>query len=214
MQESSRIPALEGGTIMMRPVAIVDVDEILWAFLDAVMATGKDRGVKMPTRHDCTHWDAIFKYGEKTAIIDIFNDVHSHQCSYKPYPEADHFLKFLRTKFHVIIASHRLEKYKPELAEWLKTNNLVYDDLNVSFDKTAMFGNPRVAVVIDDRADTILAALRNNKIGIGLRKPWNCANQSLTLFDSLTDIEKFLENYNEERAPWLGHGSGGTEMLV
>lgn len=199
---------------MIKHIAIVDVDEILWAFLDAVLATGKDRGIKLPTRHECDRWDAIFKYDDKNAIVDIFNEVHAHQCSYKPYPEAEHFMKFMQSKFRVTVATHRLEKYRPELVEWLKTNNLVYDDVFVSFDKTKLFDDPRVAVVVDDRADTIVAALKKNKIGIGLRKPWNCANANLTLFDTLEDIEKFLEYYNEERAPWLGHGSGGTEMLV
>lgn len=193
---------------MQKPIAIVDVDEILWPFLDAVQATGKDRGIKLPTRKECTHWDAIFEYvNDKDAVISIFNEVHAHQCSYKPYPESEHFLKFMRTKFHVIIASHRLDKYRAELMEWLETNNLVYDEVFVSGDKTKLFDNPRVAIVIDDRADTIIEALVQNKIGIGLRKPWNCANTSLTLFDTLPDIENFLEYYNKELTLWSGHGT-------
>jgi hypothetical protein len=183
----------------MTPIAIIDVDETLWAFHDAVMSTGKELGVKLPIRSECNDWNAIFKYGNVDEVIQVFNKVHSKQCSYKPYPDAEHFLKYMKSRFHVMISSHRLEIYRQELVDWLDMNNLVYDEVHVSNDKTLMFNNPRVAVVIDDRADTIIAALNKHKIGVGLRKPWNeqVSTTPLALFDSLTDIEDYLSNNYE-----------------
>jgi FMN phosphatase YigB (HAD superfamily) len=177
----------------MKPIAIVDVDETLWPLHDAVWATGEELGIKIPKRNECTGWDTIYKYAGKESVTCVFNEVHSRQCSYRPYPDAERFLRFMRTRFHVVIASHRLDKYKPELVEWLKTNNLVYDEVVVTADKTQMFDNPRVTVVVDDRADTIIAALRKGKMGVGLRKPWN-QNVRIPahLFDTLTEIEDHL----------------------
>jgi septum formation topological specificity factor MinE len=165
--------------------------------------------VKIPKRHECTNWESIFQYAGADAVISVFNAVHSQQCSYKPYPEAESFLKWMKTRFYVIIASHRKAMYKPELVEWLKTNNLTYDEVHVSMDKGKLFADPRVEVVIDDRDSTIIEAMRHGKIGIGLRKPWNCKSRytgsiadiefydvPLTLFDNLTDIQDFLSNYH------------------
>lgn len=194
---------------MTKPIAIVDVDETLWAFHDAVANTGRDMNIKIPKRGECTGWDVIYKDAGIDAVIKVFNAVHAQQCSYKPYPDAEPFLKWLKTRFYVVIASHRGDKYKPELVEWLKTNNLVYDEVHVSMDKGKLFVDQRVEIVIDDRADTIIDALNHKKVGIGLRKPWNKNAQykvgkvgdkeffvPLILFDTLTDIQDFLENYN------------------
>ena len=177
----------------MKPIAIVDVDEILWPLHDAVYATGEELGIRIPKRHECTGWDTIYKYAGKEAVTKVFNEVHSRQCSYRPYPEAEGFLKFMKSRYHVVIASHRLEKYKLELIEWLDANNLVYDEVVVSADKTTLFDDPRVAVVVDDRADTIVAALKRGKMGVGLRKPWNRDRVPAQLFDTLPDIEEFLQ---------------------
>ena len=194
---------------MTKPIAIVDVDETLWAFHDAVSNTARDLGVKIPKRSECTGWETIFNLDGKEAVIKVFDTVHSQQCSYKPYPDAESFLKWLKTRFYVVVASHRGQSYRYELMDWMKMNNLVYDEIHVSMDKTELFGNPRVEIVIDDRADTIFSALKHGKIGIGLRKPWNqnaiyhenCSGDiqpgvPLTLFDTLTDIQDFLENYH------------------
>jgi FMN phosphatase YigB (HAD superfamily) len=201
---------------MSKPIAIVDVDETLWAFHDAVFATGSEMGVRIPKRRECTGWEAIYKYSGQDQVIEVFNRVHSHQCSYNPYPYAEQFLKFMKSKFHVIIASHRKDEYRAELVEWLKIHDLVYDEVVVSSDKTSMFDNPRVAVVVDDRADTINAALAKNKIGVGLRKPWNTCSEysSMTLFDNLEDIQDFLECYQKTFTTWSGHGSETTTEFV
>ena len=185
---------INGHTLVKKPIAIVDVDETLWSFYDAVFETGKRFGFKLPPRCECTDWNAPFKYETSENVIKVFNEVHSHQCDYKPYPYSDRFLKFLRTKYYVVIASHRLEKYKDELVNWLNKNGLEYDEVSVSMDKTSLFDNPNVVLVIDDRADTLIAAHKHGKLGIGLKKPWNEKFiDEKNLFNALHDIEVFLK---------------------
>lgn len=194
----------------MKPIAIVDVDETLWAFHDAVYNTGKEMGITIPKRKECTKWDEIYNKVGKDAATKVFNAVHAHQCSYKPYAESEKFLKYMKSRFYVIIATHRTDCYKPELIEWLHTNKLVYDEVHTSLDKTTLFrDNPRVEVVVDDRDETIQLAIDFGKIGVGLRKPWNTNTMfvrnfggvkesiPLTLFDTLSDIQTFLEDYNK-----------------
>ena len=184
---------IEGHTIP-KQICICDVDETLWSFYDAVFETGKRFGFKLPPRCECTDWNAPFKYETSENVIKVFNEVHSHQCDYKPYPYSDRFLKFLRTKYYVVIASHRLEKYKDELVNWLNQNGLEYDEVSVSMDKTSLFDNPNVVPVIDDRADTLIAAHKHGKLGIGLKKPWNEKFiDEKNLFNTLHDIEVFLK---------------------
>ena len=184
---------VEGHTIP-KQIAIIDVDETLWQFYDAVYETGKNLGFKLPPRCECNEWNAPFKYDTKENVIKVFNDVHSRQSEYRPYVKSRSLLKFLRTKYYVIIASHRLDIYKDELVKWLDKNKLECDEVMVSMDKTSLFNNPNVALVIDDRADTLIAAHNHGKIGIGLRKPWNEKFiDEKNLFNTLHDIEVFLK---------------------
>ena len=182
------------GHTVPKQICIVDVDETLWQFYDAVFETGKNFGFKLPPRCECTEWDAPFKYETMENVIKVFNIVHSRQCDYYPYVYSRKFLEFLRTKYYVIIASHRLEKYKGELVDWLDINGLEYDEVTVSMDKTSLFDNPNVVLVIDDRVDTLIAAHNHGKVGIGLRKPWNEKFiDEKNLFNTLHDIEVFLK---------------------
>jgi hypothetical protein len=184
---------IDGHTIP-KPIVIVDVDETLWPFHDAVVETGKSMGVKVPQRCECDGWNVIYKYSNKENIIKVFNDVHSRQGEYYPYLKSHKLLKFLRKKYYVIIASHRLDIYKDELVKWLDKNGLEYDEVTVSMDKTSLFANPNVALVIDDRADTLVAAHNHGKMGIGLKKPWNEKFiDEKNLFNTLYDIEVFLK---------------------
>ena len=194
---------------MTKPIAIVDVDETLWPFHDALENTARDLGVKIPKRKDCTYWNSVFQYAGECEVVKVFDTVHSQQCSYKPYSDAEAFLKFMATRFHVIIASHRKPTYRIELVDWMNTNKLPYNEIVVTSDKTALFNNnPRVEVVVDDRDQTIIDACKRGKVGIGLRKPWNMNATyttmvkgqervvGLTLFESLTEIADFLTNYH------------------
>jgi len=175
--------------------AIIDVDETLWsfsrAFYDEVVASGIEN---FPVPEEFNYWSIFWEYLPKDAAFKFFDRVHCKQCDYKPYKEAKHFLQFLKDQgYYIVIASHRDPKYTEELKNWLMLCALPYDEVHVSFDKTALFNDPEVELVVDDRPETLVRAARAGKIAIGLLKPWNKRCGKLRLFKSLKDIERYLK---------------------
>jgi hypothetical protein len=41
--------------------------------------------------------------------------------------------------FYIIIASHRVKQTLDAAAPWLRANNLAYDEIHLSYDKTVLF---------------------------------------------------------------------------
>lgn len=186
-------------SVTLKPIAMVDVDETLWAFNTAVHATSKELGVRVPPPSECNSWTSIYSLSGKEAVDKVFDTVHSRQCSYAPFPDAQDFLTNMRKRFNVAIVSHRSDRYKPELIEWLHANNLQFDGVVLTPDKIPMVNDSRVKIVVDDRAETIAAAIVAGKVGVGLRRPWNQTYRAvkLPLFESLTEIWEFIENWND-----------------
>ncbi|HPE06210.1 MAG TPA: hypothetical protein PLW50_00660 [Smithellaceae bacterium] len=191
-----------------KPIIIVDVDETLWAFNDALRECAESHGYKFPTRAQCTEWGSIYKYIPKPEAIKLFDEVHEHQLDFAPFPDAREFLDTVRKQFYVIVASHRDPSGMSVLKEWLDKYNLYYDDVFVGFDKTVLFKDPNVAVVVDDRDETLIIAKEHGLIAVGLRRPWNEHSFSvythydksfevpLLLYDNLMQIADFLSYYN------------------
>ena len=177
-------------------VAVVDVDEILWGFNDALRACAVSHGYHFPTMKECTHWGAIYDFIPKREAIELFDEVHEHQCDYAPFPYAREFLWFMRKHFYVIIASHRNTDHKPQLREWLRKNGMAYDKIDVSFDKTRLFSDRMVKVVVDDRDETLRIAMDAGITAVGLRRPWNenSKDRKYLLFETLPEIQQYIEN--------------------
>jgi hypothetical protein len=176
-----------------KPACIIDVDEILWGFNNALHALACDKGILLPEVDECDHWDALYKYSPRKIVVPLFDEIHANQCGYLPFPDAEKFMRFMKTHFHVIVASHRNPKYHPELKEWAKINNLVYDEIHTLENKTDLF-TPRVTHVIDDRAETLASALKQGKTALGLSRPWNRKTiDEMFLFDTLTDIRLHIQ---------------------
>ena len=132
----------------------------------------------------------MYKHAPRETVIPLFDEIHANQCSYRPFPDAAQFLKFMSDRFIVFIVSHRNAKYESELVEWLEFNDLMYDKVVVTGNKENMFLNPRVTHVVDDKAETLREALRCGKTALGLSRPWNRKTiDSMFLFDTLTDIQ-------------------------
>jgi hypothetical protein len=192
---------------VMKMIAIVDVDETLWGFNSALRECALSHGYPFPTMKECNSWGAIYDFIPKPEAIKLFDEVHENQLKYAPFPDAKEFLEFMCHHFYVIVASHRNPDHLPQLKDWLEINKLKHNEISVSFDKTVLFDNPKVAVVIDDRDETLSIAMDRGKIAVGLRRPWNQnavhkANYKgkeydvpLVLFESLTEIKDWLEHY-------------------
>jgi hypothetical protein len=182
---------------MTKPVAIVDVDETLWGFNDALRECALSHGYNLPTKEQCTHWGSVYEFVPKPEAIKLFDEVHDHQLDFAPFTDAKEFLEFMHKNFHVIIASHRDPNGLPMLEQWLHIHNLPYDEIFVGFDKTVLFDNPRAVVVVDDRDETLSIAMDRGMVAVGLRRPWNQSHEvDLVLFDNLVDIKRFLEDYH------------------
>jgi hypothetical protein len=178
-----------------KQIAIVDVDEILWGFNDALRTCALSHGYGFPTIEQCTHWNSVYEFIPKPEAIKLFDEVHEHQCEYAPFPDAKGFLKFMKKHFWVVIASHRSPDHMPQLREWLYKNSLDYNMIDVSFDKTRLFKNPNVKVVVDDRDETLRIAMDAGLVALGLRRPWNqnSKDRDYLLFESLPEIEEYIK---------------------
>ena len=177
----------------MKPIAIIDVDETLWGFNTALHALAREKGIRLPGVENCDHWDALYEFAPREVVIPLFDEIHANQCSYLPFADAKPFLDFMSDRFVVFIVSHRNAKYESELTEWLESNCLMHDKVIVTQKKENLFNNPRVTHVVDDKAETIRAALQCGKTALGLSRPWNRKTiDSMFLFDTLTDIQEHL----------------------
>jgi hypothetical protein len=179
----------------MKPVAIVDVDETLFGFNAALRDCAISHGYRFPTMKECTSWGAIYNFIPKPEAIKLFDEVHENQMAYAPFPDAKGFLRFMKKHFWVVIASHRNQDHEPQLREWLQTNGLVYNIIVVSFDKTVLFDNSQVKVVVDDRDETLRIAMDKGLVAVGLRRPWNenSDDRDYLLFESLPEIQTYIE---------------------
>lgn len=191
----SRLKSVLSEVSKIKPIAIVDVDEILWGFNDALRDLALSRGYRFPTREECVHWGSVYDFIPKHEALKLFDEVHENQCRYAPFPDAKDFLVFMRRHFYVLIASHRHQDHTPMLMEWLRINELEYDGLNVSFDKTKLFSIPNAKVVVDDRDETLRIAMDARLVAVGLRRPWNenSKDRDYLLFESLPEIEEYIE---------------------
>ena len=182
----------------MKHIAIVDVDETLWGFHSAVQAFSVDMGVKIPPARECTGWNSVFKYADKESVTKVFDAVHAQQCSFKPFPEAKQFLTYLSDAYSITIATNRKPQMRQELIDWLDMNNLVYNDVVIAHDKNPLLKDPRVRVVVDDRAEFLMEAIKEGKLACGLRRPWN-ENAGLRDGVLFYDLPTILDHINRMR---------------
>lgn len=179
----------------MKNISIIDVDETLFGFNDALRDCALSHGYPFPTVEQCTHWNSVYDFIPKPEAIKLFDEVHDNQCQYAPFPDARGFLWFMRKHFYVIIASHRNSNSLMELKRWLKIYALPHDEVHVSFDKSELFSNPRARIVIDDRDETLRKGMDAGLVALGLRRPWNqnSKDRDYLLFGSLGEIKMYIE---------------------
>jgi hypothetical protein len=180
--------------------AVIDVDEILWpfskAFYEEVVASGIEN---FPVPEEFNYWSIFWEYLPKNQAFIFFDKVHCKQCLYKPYKDAKRFLEFLKEDgYYIIIASHRDPKFRDELVKWLDMNHLPYGEVHISFDKTTLFNDPDVKLVVDDRPETLVKGEAAGVTALGLLKPWNRRCGKLHLFKTLPDIIRFIKTGYEE----------------
>ncbi len=185
----------------MMKTAVIDIDNTLWQFCDAFYAELKKINSAFPLVEQWTTWDFFKGYCTEEKFIAAVDAVHLRQDSeqYRPYPEAKGFLRTLKDQgYRVVIASHRRKEMQGPTERWLRTHELAYDDLHLSFDKTVLFKD--VAVVVDDAPQTLEKAVASRAIGAGLLFPWNkaYAGNGFGLFEDLNEVMAYIEGRGAE----------------
>jgi hypothetical protein len=176
--------------------AIVDIDNTLWHFCDALYDEMRKISRNFPTPDSWTHWDLWEGYCSEADFYAAVNAIHlkQHSDSYLPYPEAKDFLIALKEHdYHITIASHRSPDYRQQTGQWLQIHGLVYDELHLSFNKTQLF-DESIAVVVDDAPKVLEKAVEKGVIATGLLFPWNreYTDNGFNLFNNLNDILNYI----------------------
>jgi len=189
----------------MKKTAIIDIDNTLWQFSDALYVELKkiNNNCATPDQWDIfTIWE---RYCSLEEFIAVINAIHCNQDSdqYRPYPEAKNFLLKLREQgFHVIIASHRTAESTLPTERWLARHGLFYDELHISHDKTVLF--PDADIVVDDLPRTLEKAVEQGALAAGLQFPWNRPHNgnAFKLFQNLDEILEYI----------LQSGTGASQL--
>ena len=87
-------------------------------------------------------------------------------------------------------ASHRVKETLDATARWLLANNLVFDEIHLSYDKTVLFDT--CWGIIDDSPFTLHKAKKAGIVGAGLEMPWN-KREDYPLFGNLAEILQYLK---------------------
>ena len=185
----------------MRSIAI-DIDNTLWDFAPVFYERLKRINPDVPPPSGWTDWDFWKPYVKGSLLYDVIHEVHLRQEEYPPYPQARPFLVALKKEgYHIIIASHRRRGARDATLRWLLGNDLPFDELHLSFDKSVLFGD--CWGLVDDSPVMLEKARRAGLVRAGLLNPWN-AGTGHPLFGSLEEVLEYLDGQ------WVGERRGST----
>jgi hypothetical protein len=172
---------------------IVDIDNTLWDFASVFYERMKKINPDFAPPEGWHTFDFWKAYISPKQFYGIIMGIHMDQNLFLPYQDAALFLASLKEKgFYIIIASHREKGTFNVTERWLHQNNLIFDELHISYDKTILFHECRA--IVDDSPITLGKAAKAGIIGVGLRMPWN-EREDYNLFDNLLKILDFIEKY-------------------
>mgnify|MGYP001184893653 CR=1 FL=1 len=178
--------------------AIVDIDNTLWHFCDALYDQLKKINKTFPAPDNWINWDMWEGFCSIDEFLGAVNAVHlnQHSDNHLPYPEAKDFLINLKENgYHITIASHRSPDYRKQTKKWLEKHGLVYDELHLSFHKTELF-DMSTDVVVDDSPHVLEKAVDKGVMATGLLFPWNrdYTDNGFRLFSNLNEVLEHILN--------------------
>jgi hypothetical protein len=181
-----------------RKKAIIDIDNTLWHFCDMLFEQLQKINRSFPSPDGWIDWDFWQHFCSEEEFITAINNVHFNQDDDRhiPYPAAKQFLQTLKDEgFHITIASRRSEGSRIATKRWLHKHELPFDELHISFNKTALF-EADYCVVVDDSPKVLEKAKQRGLMHTGLLFPWNrlYSENGYLLFNSLDEILQFILN--------------------
>jgi riboflavin kinase len=186
---------------------IIDIDDTLWDFISVFCKRMKRAYPDLVVPADWREFLSWMRHAPETLhdAVSIMRDIHMED-QFSPFPEAKYFLTSLKDRgFHITIASHRDKEAADATTRWLMQNNLIFDDLHLSKDKTVLFDD--CWAVVDDNPMILRKAQKAGIIGVGLKTLWN-EKEDCLLFNDLTGALRYLD----ERLLHEGF-SIGTELV-
>jgi hypothetical protein len=177
---------------------IVDIDNTLWNLAPVLWEYLKAINPKMPEPSEWDYWDFWERYVTEKDLYQVLTTIHLKQDEYTPYEESKHFLEALKERnFYVIIASHRDKKTYAVTERWLKQNELPFDEIHLSRDKSVLFSDSWG--LVDDSPETLDKAARAGIIRAGLSNPWNIKSAH-PLFDNLLMVLNYIDSIDGQKA--------------
>ncbi len=176
---------------------IVDIDNTLWDFGSVLYERMNTVNLEVPPPTEWHLFDFWKDYVSPRTFYTIIKSIHMDQDHFLPFSDAQSFLASLKEMdFHIIIASHREKGTLGSTVKWLEQNNLAFDEVHLSNDKTVLFDE--CVAVIDDSPFILKKARDAGIMGTGLKMPWN-ADGDYILFESLAEIPLLLETQPKNR---------------
>ena len=176
--------------------AVIDIDNTLWHFCDVLYEGLKEVNNSMPSPDHWINWDFWMNYCSEDEFMAVIHRIQLNQDdnSHLPYSEAKNFLETLKKhNYHIVIASHRNPESLAQTKNWLMRHNLIYDELHLSHDKTALF-DETCHVVVDDSPFVLDKAIEKGILAAGLKFAWNRdhGNNGYKLFNDLNEVSEYI----------------------
>ena len=171
---------------------IVDIDNTLWDLGPVLFEELEKYNADLPPPTNWYQWDFWKGFVSEKILYSVLRNIHLRQDAFEPYPDVAQFLLHLKQKgFYIIIASHREKGTFDATEKWLRTNNLSFDEVHLSYDKTVLFRE--CWAVVDDSPATLDKAKEAGIVRVGLKNPWN-KDMEHPLFDNLNEVLNYLQS--------------------
>jgi hypothetical protein len=165
---------------------VVDIDNTLWDLASVLYERISRVNPAMISPMDWREFDFWKKFVSARVFYQTIRDIHLDQCLFTPYPDAENFLRSVRDMgFYLVIASHREKGTLDTTERWLRDNNLVFDEIHLSYDKTVLFQD--CWGIVDDSPVTLEKAKKAGIVATGLEMPWN-EQGGYHLFGNLVEV--------------------------
>lgn len=181
----------------MRKV-IVDVDSILWDFQKEFNARVRAKYPEKIFPDRAPRWasmEDLFPGAEFKNLLQIFDGMAMDQEQHEPFAGAKELLATLRDKgYRVHIASNRTPQAREALVAWLDKNDLYYDAVFAAEDKSVLFDDPSIDILIDDKPSTQEDGVQRGFLVLTLEYLYNQTVKNTYKFGTLTHMNMFLLN--------------------
>ncbi|MCX5816179.1 MAG: hypothetical protein NTX75_08055 [Proteobacteria bacterium] len=176
---------------------IVDIDNTLWDLAPVFYEKLHDVNPDIPPPSGWYAWDFWRGFVSERILYGILKDIHSRQDAFTPYPDAKAFLAHLKEEgFYIIIASHREKGTFDATRKWLMINDLSFNEVHLSYDKTVLFN--KCWAIVDDSPVTLEKAKQAGIVRVGLRNAWN-EKEDHPLFNNLMEVLDYLQSQCVQR---------------